>query len=107
MTKEEILQMSQEENKGRDVVNIEVARNGFRIAWILSVCLAAVVSVVDAVAFGRMCSEALFVIMAGSAAVFWYKYAKLRKRHEIFVAVSYTVAAAAFLLSWILQMAGV
>ena len=42
--------------------------------------------------------------MAGSAAVFAVKYAKIRKRHELALAVLYAAAAVAFLTGWILQL---
>ena len=106
MTKEELLKKSREENKGRDVADIETSKNGIRLGWIISVVLAAGVAVTDALIFDRLCSEVFFVIMAGLAAVFWYKFAKLHRKHELFVSCCYTVAAAAFFVSWIIQIAG-
>ena len=52
----------------------------------------------------RMNSEVFFAVLAATSAVFFSKYLKLRKRHELIIAIIEAVAAAAFLISWILQL---
>ena len=49
--------------------------------------------------------EAALFAMAFTA--FLVKYVSLRKRHELIVAIIYGLAAVAFLVLWILQLAGV
>ena len=104
MDKEEILEKSRIENQNKDVANIEISKSGIRAGWIVTVCLAALVSVLDGVLFGRPAYEILFATMAGLAVVFFCKYAKLKKTHELIVALCYTVAAAAWLVAWVLQL---
>ena len=106
MKREEILAKSQQENHGQDIVNLEVSKNGMHIGWVVIICLLAVVTVVDAMIVERMSSEVFFAIMASNAVIFFYKYRKLHQKHEIFIAIVDAVAAAAFLVSWILQLAG-
>ena len=104
MNREEILARSQQENRGQDVADLEVSKAGMKLGWIIVVCLLAFVSVVDAIVFERMNSEVFFAVLAATSAVFFSKYLKLRKRHELVIAVIEAVAAAAFLISWILQL---
>ena len=44
-------------------------------------------------------------VMAGCSAIFIRKYLKLRKKHELYISIIYVFGAAAFLISWILQLA--
>ena len=104
MDREEILAKSQRENQGQDIADLEVSKTGMKLGWLTVVCLLAIVSVVDALVFERMNSEAFFAVTAATSAIFFYKYRKLRRKHELIVAVIDAVAAAAFLISWILQM---
>jgi hypothetical protein len=104
MNREEILARSQRENQGQDVVDLEVSKAGMKLGWLIVVCLLAFVSVVDAIVFERMNSEVFFAVLAATSAVFFSKYLKLRKRHELIIAIIEAVAAAAFLISWILQL---
>lgn len=104
MTKEEILSKSQKENAGRDVAGVETARSGIQIGWIVTVTLAAVISVLDGVLFGRPAVELLFAVMAGLSAVFLYKYGRLGNRHELFIGLIYGVAAVCFLVVWVVQI---
>ena len=106
MNREEILARSQQENHGQDIVDLEVSKNGMRIGWVVIICLLAIVTVVDALVFERMNSEVFFAVTAATSVIFFYKYLKLHQKHELFVAVIDAVAAAAFLISWIIQLAG-
>ena len=52
----------------------------------------------------RMNSGIFFAVMAGCSAIFIRKYLKLHKKHELYISIVYVIAAAAFLVSWILQL---
>lgn len=104
MNREEILAKSKQENRGQDIVNLEAAKNSMQLGWAVMICLLAAVAVVDALVLSRMCYEAFFAIMAGSAVVFFSKYLKMRKRHELILAAGYAVAAVILLVFWILQL---
>ena len=93
MNREEILEKSRQENHGQDIANLEVA-----------VCLLAVVAVTEAIKYDRMNSGIFFAVMAGCSAIFIRKYLKLHKKHELYISIVYVIAAAAFLVSWILQL---
>ena len=104
MDKAEILTKSQRENHGQDVAGIEIFKSGAHVAWVAMICLAAAVSVVDAIVFSRACYELLFAMCAGEAIVFAYKYRVLKSRHELFVMICYLVASVVFLVAWIMQI---
>ena len=106
MTREEILEKSQQENQGQDIADLEVSKNGMRIGWLVVICLLAIVAVVDALVFERMNSEVFFAVTAATSVIFFYKYMKLRKRHDLLVAVIDAIAAVIFLITWILQLVG-
>ena len=81
MNREEILEKSRQENHGQDIANLEVA-----------------------IKYDRMNSGIFFAVMAGCSAIFIRKYLKLHKKHELYISIVYVIAAAAFLVSWILQL---
>ena len=104
MNREEILEKSRQENHGQDIANLEVARSSIVFGWIVAVCLLAVVAVTEAIKYDRMNSGIFFAVMAGCSAIFIRKYLKLHKKHELYISIVYVIAAAAFLVSWILQL---
>ena len=104
MNKEESLAKSKQENHVQDIANLEVSRASMLFGWITAVCALALVAVTEALVHDRMNSGIFFAVMAGCSAIFINKYLKLRKRHELYIAVVYIIAAIAFLVSWILQL---
>ncbi len=104
MNKEEILAKSKQENHGQDIVNLEVSKASMLFGWITAVCLLAVVAVVEALVYDRMNNGIFFAVMAGCSAIFINKYLKLRKRHELYIAIVYVFATIAFLVAWIIQL---
>ena len=104
MHKEEILEKSRIENQNKDIADIEISKSGIRSGWIVTVCLAALATVFDGVFFGRPAYEILSAVMAGLAVVFFCKYARLKKTHELFAAICYSIGSFGFLIGWILQI---
>ena len=104
MNREEILAKSKQENHGQDIANLEVSKASMLFGWITAVCLLALVGVVEAFVYDRVNNGIFFAVMAGCAAIFTNKYLKLRKRHELFIAIVYIAAAIAFCVAWILQL---
>ena len=90
MNREEILEKSRQENHGQDIANLEVARSSIVFG--------------EAIKYDRMNSGIFFAVMAGCSAIFIRKYLKLHKKHELYISIVYVIAAAAFLVSWILQL---
>ena len=107
MTKEEILEKSQNENKGKDVAEMEVIKKALMIGWVVTVCLIGVVLICNGIVLGYEDMGALFAVISGLFIVFLIKYIKLRKRHELFITIAYGIATLCFLISWIMTLARV
>ena len=104
MTREEILERSQNENKGRDIVENEFIKKNFVVCWIVSLVAASVVAVIEAIVLEKQNSGLFFALMSGLFSFFLVKYIRLRKRHELFITVMYGIAAVCFLISWIISL---
>ncbi|MBP5729170.1 MAG: hypothetical protein J6Y48_19050 [Clostridia bacterium] len=104
MNKDEILAKSKLENRGMDMVNLEVSKNSMQVGWVVLVLLLSAAMVITAIIKGRMSLEISFSILAGSASVFGYKYMKLHKKHELIVTILYGLGALACLIGWIIQL---
>jgi len=104
MNKEEILAKSKQENRGQDIANLEISKTSMQFGWVTAVCLLALVAVVEAIVYERMNAGIFFAIMAGCSAIFLNKYLKIHKRHELYIAIVYIIAAIAFFIAWILQL---
>ena len=104
MNREEILAKSKQENHGQDIASLEVSKSSMLFGWITAVCVLAIVAVTEALVHDRMNSGIFFAVMSGCAAIFINKYLKLRKRHELYIAVIYMIGTVAFLISWIIQL---
>ena len=104
MTKEEILEKSRSENKGKDIVEEEFTRKGFLICWTVSLVAASIVAMLEAILLDRQNSGLFFALMSGLFSFFLVKYIKLRKKHELFVTIAYGIAAVCFLTAWIISL---
>ena len=104
MNREEILAKSKQENRGQDLANLEAAKDSLQIGWLVMNLLLAAVTVVDAIVFSRVNNEVFFVVMAASCSIFLAKYLRLRRKHELVIAVVYAAVTVWFLVQWILQL---
>ena len=91
MNKEEILERSRKENKNQDVYEKEVIIQGNRYACIASGVLATIFFVIQIFTGGGMNYGLYAVVFSMPMAGFWVKYIRLHKKHELFVAVCYTI----------------
>ena len=104
MNKEEILAKSKLENRGMDMVNLEISKNSMQVGWVVIILLLSAAMVITAITKGIMSYDIGFSILAGSAAVFGYKYMKLHKKHELIFTILYGLGALACLAGWIIQL---
>ena len=96
MNREEILEKSRKENRNQDVYEKEVIIQGNRYACIAAAVLATVFFVIQIFTGGGMDYGIYAVLFAMPMAGFWLKYIKLRKKHELLVAICYTVGVVLF-----------
>lgn len=94
MNKEEILQASRNENQNRDIYELEVISKGQRIGGLIGISIAFILMSVESILFEKDMRHGYFLIIIASGAGLWiYKALKLKKKHEIFFAVLWTVLA--------------
>ena len=104
MTREEVLKKSREENMGMDVAEAEAAKSGIKYGWMVAVVLSCIFVVVDGILLSLVPVEMLSAVLAGLSTVFFSKYAQMKKRHELIIAILYGVASLCFFISWIIQI---
>lgn len=89
MDRDEILKRSREENKDRDLVELEVLHKANNAALSVSMLICALVSVLHAI-FRDSVNYAVWTVMFGMmATIMLVKYAKLRRRHELLLGLLY------------------
>lgn len=104
MNKDEILERSRKENRNQDFYEKEVVIQGNRYACLAAALLATIFFVLQIIAGGEMNYGLYAVVSAIPMAGFWMKYTKLQKRHELFVAVCYTIATLSFSIAHIYML---
>ena len=106
MNKEQILTMAQDEGKEKDLPDMEAQKSGAWIAYVIGVMLLIAVDTVNGLVLHYVNRGADFVLFSMACAVFVTKYIRLRKRHELVVAIIWGVLAASMLVVWIMQLTG-
>lgn len=105
MEKDEILAKAKEENKNKDLAEIDVERKASVVAVIAGAVIALIFSIISIVLGYRFNAGFLAIVFGMEAALFWYKWAVLRKKHELSISICYTIAtlcaAAAFIIALI------
>ena len=106
MEKEEILLKAQQENKGKDLADLEAANKGTNLAFMIGGLgmIAIVIAefiVTERFPYGPMCGLGIMLFV-----VFLYKYIKLRKKHELVMTIIYGVWMVVWAILWIMQLVG-
>ena len=107
MERNEILAKAQEENKGKDVADLDAQKRGAYIAYFVGLFLIIIWDVVEGILFHHINFGGNMALFAMAFTAFLIKYISLKKKHELFVAIAYGLGTAAFTVLWILQLTGV
>ena len=94
MDKEEILEKSRAENKNKDIYEQEVLKQANTSVVLVMSVLAAVFFVVQIFVGGGMNWGMWALVFSASMTTFWVKYIKLRRKHDLVMAIAYTVIVA-------------
>ena len=106
MTKEEILEQSRNENKNKDTFDLEVQKTAARVAYFASFGLCVRVSAINWI-FARKVSAQVWIVFFGMLSVaFFVKFFRLKKLHELFVALGYLAIFAALIAAYIFELRG-
>ena len=107
MEKEEILAKAKEENKGKDVADLDAQRKGAYIGYSTGIILIFIVDLVNWMVFGEVNQGANFAICTMIFVAFLTKFIIVKKKHELIVTICYGVLSLSFLITWIFQLCGV
>ena len=91
MEKEEILEQAQKENKKKDLADVEATSYGAVWGACASMVLAGIFMILSIVLTGKTNPGFMAVAFITEAFVFWGKYIKLHKKHELAIAIIYSL----------------
>ena len=106
MTKEEILEKSRSDNGGKDIEDLEVQKTAAMIAYFSSFGLCLLISVLNWIFKKQIKIECWIVFFGMVSVAFFVKFVRLKKLHELFVALGYLLIFAFLLVLFILQLSG-
>ena len=106
MTKEEILQKSRGENAGRDTFDLEVQKTAARVAYFASFGLCVLVSAINWILARKVSAQVWIVFFGMLSVAFFVKFFKLKKLHELFVALGYLAIFGALIAAYIFELRG-
>lgn len=102
MNKEEILQASRKENQNKDIFELEIISKAQRIGGLIALCVTFALIIIERVILDIGMNYGYFLIILSADTGLWiYKAAKLKRKHEILLAVIWgivTVYAAVMLV---------
>lgn len=94
MNKDEILAKSRAENKNKDVYEQEVLKQASKSAVVVQMALATIFFVAQ-IFTGKGINWGLWaLVFSANMTINWVKYAKLRRKHELAIAIAYTILVA-------------
>lgn len=107
MDKDEILARSRKENKGGDFVEAEVLARANSIALGVGIIASGLLSVLHAIFLDKPDYSVWIVMWAALSSVFFFKYHRLRKRHELLLGLVYLGFCIFFFVLYLRQLLGV
>ncbi len=104
MDRDEILKKSRQENRNRDLEELEIQRRATSVGMLVGVFLCGLVEILGAVFDSGPMMELWFVFFGVLGTVFAVKFSKLRKRHELVLSIVYYLFAAADLALFVREL---
>lgn len=106
MTKEEILEKSRLDNKGKDIEDLEVQKTATMAGFFSSFGICALISILSFI-FTKKVSVQCWMIFFGMLSVtFFIKFFKLKKTHELIVALCYLTIFILLTVTFIFELKG-
>ena len=106
MNKDDILEKSRRENTGPDEMEQYVMAAAGKIASKVGMLVCCIVVILQVVFTGAISFESWMIYFSILATTFLVKYWKLRSKHELWVAVFYTMLFIMFAVLFILSLVG-
>lgn len=106
MKKEDILEKSRKENKNKDIAELEVIYRASNIAGRVGMLVCCVIVVLEIIFTGQpnLSSWAIYFSILGTLML--VKYIKLRRRHELWIAILYIACFILFFIAYVLKLTG-
>lgn len=105
MNKEEILAMSRNENKGKDIEKLETEKKAGAIAGYVACAVALVLYIAERGLCGQVNHSLLAIIFAGAAAEQWYLFFRKREKEVLAKSILFSVLGVAAIVGAILSFA--
>jgi len=101
MTKEEILEKSRNENKNQDIFDLETQKKASMFAFVAAGALGVLIFIIKLIITKTASYDLLMIVLGMESTMFIYKFIKLRKKHELVVAIMYTIGFLLMTAAWI------
>lgn len=95
MNKEEILEKSRAENRNKDIYEQEVLKQASTSSVIVMMILATIFFIVQIFVGGGINWGVWALVFSANMTTFWVKYIKLRRKHELVMAIAYMIFVSA------------
>lgn len=106
MNKEEILRASRAENKNQDIFEKEVIKRGQLVGGLTGLSMAFAMMLVERILELGTNYGYFAIILSAGAAMFIVKSIKLRRKHEIALAVLWTVMSVYAVAMYLIKLLG-
>lgn len=104
MNKEEILEKSRAENKNKDIYEQEVLKQASTSAIIVMMVFATIFFAAQIFFGGGMNWGLWALVFSANMTIFWVKYIRLRRKHELVMAIAYTILVSALSVGYIYNL---
>ncbi|MCQ2593331.1 MAG: DUF6442 family protein [Treponema sp.] len=107
MTKEEILEKSRQDNGGKDIEDLEIQKQAAMAGYFSSAGICTLISIISFI-FTKHVSVQCWMMFFGMLSVaFFTKYFKLKKIHELLVALCYLLIFILLAIAFIFELKGI
>lgn len=107
MYRDEILEKSRRENKGKDLADLEAHKTGAIAAYITFIAITGIVSIINLILYNTPVYPFILATHASLAALFFVKYIKNQKVLELVIAILSLCASLLNFVLWVLEIAKV
>ena len=104
MEKEEILQKSRSENTGTDEYERQILEKAGKLAAQVGLLACCIIAASSVAVTGKVNAGCWVIYFSMYASLFWVKYRRLHKRHELMLAGISTAVGLLFLAIFILEL---
>lgn len=91
MNREDILAKSRAENKNKDIYRQEILKQASRSAVVVQMSLATLFFIIQIFTVGGINWGLWAIVFSASMTINWVNYIKLHKKHDLTMAIAYTI----------------